>query len=464
MTASKRGYTTAAYDEHEDFSSAVVTGEGQDTAHLVFRILPGAVLRGVVTADGGDPVEGAEVMLFEKPQGHKPGGKITQVDSTTTDDTGAYEFVNLAKGEYLLAVKAEPWYAMHHEGGGAHGRQSEGTNPVLDVAYPITYFDSTTDEASAALIVLAGGSREEANINLHAAPALHLAVQTPRKEDGTIIRPELRQTIFGAAVSTQSAGFMDSIQTGSTEFARVAPGHYQLTQGDPPRVVDMDATTSQEVDPAAGTPAAPVNGTLQIATGVPLPGDPVVTLEPADGAQTQKPMESSSSHGAFSFPPVPAGTWALKAEESGMQLQIVSIAGGGQTRPGNRFVVKDRPLSLVVVTVNEGAVQVKGFVVRDGKGVAGVMVVLVPKDRAVFPGPAFPVLVRRDQSDTDGSFNLRNVVPGRYTVVAIEDGWVLDWSHADVIGRYLPGGIGVTVTATTDKIVRLSAPVPVQQR
>ena len=40
------------------------------------------------------------------------------------------------------------------------------------MAYPITYFDSTPDEASATGIVLAGGSREEADFNLHAVPAL----------------------------------------------------------------------------------------------------------------------------------------------------------------------------------------------------------------------------------------------------------------------------------------------------
>lgn len=70
LIASKRGYSTAAYDEHEEFSSAVVTGEGLDTSDLVFRMAPGAVLRGVISADGGDPVANAQVMLFQKPRGH----------------------------------------------------------------------------------------------------------------------------------------------------------------------------------------------------------------------------------------------------------------------------------------------------------------------------------------------------------------------------------------------------------
>jgi hypothetical protein len=97
-----------------------------------------------VTGDGGDPVEGAQVMLFQKPRDREPGAKIVQVDTSIGDDTGAYEFDNLRDGEYLLAVKAEPWYAMH----GA-GSQQGAVNPALDVAYPITFYDSTTEEAAA---------------------------------------------------------------------------------------------------------------------------------------------------------------------------------------------------------------------------------------------------------------------------------------------------------------------------
>jgi hypothetical protein len=87
------------------------------------------------------------------------------------------------------------------------------------------------------------------------------------------------------------------------------------------------------------------------------------------------------------------------------------------------------------------------------------MVVLVPKDLA-----AFPALARRDQSDSDGSFALRDVAPGHYTVVAIENGWDLDWERPEVISRYLPGGIPVTVTESSGKLVRLSQAVPVQSR
>jgi hypothetical protein len=346
-------------------------------------------------------------------------------------------------------VKAEPWYALH---------STDGGNPALDVAYPITFYDSTTDEASASPITLAGGSRVEADISMHAVPALHLQVEATRKQDGSITRPQLRQTVLGAVVPADRADLRGAKQGGMAEFIGVAPGQYELTQGDPPRVVELDANTSQEVEPGAGIPAVAVSGTLQTASGAPFSGDAVVSLEPADNAQGLKPIESDFSHGAFSFTVVPAGTWKLRVEESGLAQAVISIAAGGRARAGNLVTVQDRAQTLVVMVSADG-MRVEGFARRNEKGVAGVMVLLVPKDPA-----AFPDLVRRDQSDSDGSFAVRDAAPGQYTVVAIEDGWGLDWTRPEVIGRYLPGGIAVTVTDTRDKLVRLPGPVPVQKR
>jgi 5-hydroxyisourate hydrolase-like protein (transthyretin family) len=457
LVVSKRGYSTAAYEEHEAYSSAIVTGEDQNTSSLIFHLVPGAVLRGVVTADGGDPVGGAQVMLFEKPHGHEPGVKIVQVETAITDDTGAYEFDNLHKGEYLLAVKAEPWYALH----GAGTRQ-RATSPSLDVAYPVTFFDSTTEEASASPITLTGGSRVEADVSLHAVPALHLVVEASRKPDGSTVRPQLRQTVFGTEVSAEGAGFMDANQSERTEIAGLAPGQYELTQGDPPRVVVLDANTNLQVEPGAGIPAFALSGTLQTATGAPFTDEAVVTLEPADNAQGLKPMVSEFNHGSFSFAAVPAGKWKLLAEQSGLPMPVISIAAAGRPHAGNLLTVQDRAQTLIV-RVSSGGMRVEGFARSGNKGVAGVMVLLIPKDPA-----AFPNLVRRDQSDSDGSFALRDAAPGEYTIVAIDGGWGdvsgLDWTRPEVIARYLPGGIAVTVKDTSDKVVRLSGPVPVQKR
>jgi hypothetical protein len=87
------------------------------------------------------------------------------------------------------------------------------------------------------------------------------------------------------------------------------------------------------------------------------------------------------------------------------------------------------------------------------------MVVLVPNDPE-----ANSELFRRDQSDQDGSFSLQTVVPGQYTIVAIENGWDLNWSQPGVIAHYLPQGKKVMVGAGPQGTVHLAEPLEVQPR
>lgn len=463
LTASKRGFRTAFYDEHDDFNSAIVTGPDQDTTQLVFRLVPGAVIHGVVSGDGGDPAENASVLLFKRQPNTLDGsdpGEIREIDGTTTDDTGAYEFSNLAGGEYFVAVSTSPWYAMH-PGGGSSRRRPESEPSPLDVAYPVTFFDSTTDEASANPINVGAGSRVQADINLHAVPALRIQVSSPRRANGEgVARPELRQMIFGAQISAESTGFVDALQTGVADFSGIAPGHYQLVQGDPPRIVDLNAASSQEVDPAAGTPAVSITGTVRTAEGAAVPESMQMLLEPVGGG-SRAAMQATARKGEFKFDTVAPGPWTLTALNQTGLLPVVSIVSGGAAVAGNQISVRDRPLA-VAATVSSSLSRVQGFARKENKGVPGVMIVLVPRQPS-----AYRALVRRDQSDSDGSFGLRDVPAGQYMVIAIEDGWNLDWSRRENIQRYLTAGIPVTVSGPSGpagSIVRLPAAVPVQAR
>ncbi len=94
----------------------------------------------------------------------------------------------------------------------------------------------------------------------------------------------------------------------------------------------------------------------------------------------------------------------------------------------------------VSLTLAGASSNVEGTAKRSGKPFAGAMVVLVPKNPETNRD-----LFRRDQSDLDGTFSLRGVVPGTYTVLAIENGWDLDWSQPGVIAAYLSHGRTIEV-------------------
>ena len=87
------------------------------------------------------------------------------------------------------------------------------------------------------------------------------------------------------------------------------------------------------------------------------------------------------------------------------------------------------------------------------------MVALVPKDPQIH-GDMF----RRDQSDSDGSFVLRGVIPGTYTLVAVEDAWGFAWNQPEVLNRYIQHGQNLTVGALMTNTVYLPEAVQVQPR
>jgi hypothetical protein len=111
----------------------------------------------------------------------------------------------------------------------------------------------------------------------------------------------------------------------------------------------------------------------------------------------------------------------------------------------------------VSLTLAEGSGTVEGVVNQDGKPIPGAMVVLIPKhpeqNRELF---------RRDQSDLDGTFSLNGVIAGPYTVVAIANGWDLDWGKTAVLAQYAKRG--QTVLVGGSGTTRLSGPVEVQQK
>ena len=87
------------------------------------------------------------------------------------------------------------------------------------------------------------------------------------------------------------------------------------------------------------------------------------------------------------------------------------------------------------------------------------MIVLVPKNPETDHD-----LFRRDQSDLDGSFSLKNVIPGSYSIIAIENGWDLDWAEPAVLAGYLKHGQIVAVEGRAQTTVHLTDVVEVQAK
>jgi hypothetical protein len=189
-----------------------------------------------------------------------------------------------------------------------------------------------------------------------------------------------------------------------------------------------------------------------------MPEEMTLTLNRLDGGAGQSQFATEVRRGRFSFVPVPPGEYEVWATAGDKRMPVVATRLGSKEQAGNEIALSEGSPRLHV-TVSGAEMRIEGFAKKNGKGFAGAMMVLLPRNTA-----QWKALTRRDQSDSDGSFGFRDVAPGEYTAVAIEDGWPLDWSSPGVMERYLHEGTNVTVSGNAGKLVRLSTPVAVQQR
>jgi hypothetical protein len=80
------------------------------------------------------------------------------------------------------------------------------------------------------------------------------------------------------------------------------------------------------------------------------------------------------------------------------------------------------------------------------------MVLLVPES-----GQDMEEDSRMDESDSDGTFSLGGILPGDYVLLAIKDGWDLEWSNSDVLRPYLSTGQKMSIAANQSVKVTVSA-------
>jgi uncharacterized surface anchored protein len=162
------------------------------------------------------------------------------------------------------------------------------------------------------------------------------------------------------------------------------------------------------------------------------------------------------ANGEAEIQQIPAGQYEVILAARGRNYSISRVTAEGAEVSGRHVTIAAGSTASISVTATAGSIVVQGIAKRAGKPFAGAMVVLVPKDvegnRDLF---------RRDQSDLDGTFSLRDVTPGKYMLVAIENGWDLDWSQPEVIAVYARHGRAMEIMNTPGKPLRVDQAIEV---
>lgn len=465
LQGARRGYLTSSYEQHEQYSTAIVTGPEFATDTLVLRLMPMAVITGHVLDESGEPVRHAQVQLFL--QDHSGGmTRITRVTGgSSTDDRGYFDFAVLRPGRYFVSVSATPWYAVHPATRQEGGESGRGALAALDVAYPTTYYGGGTESDGAAPIDLKGGEKQDVEIRLRPVPALHLTVRVPTEPPSetpnqpNVFRfPVLQKRVFDS-VERVNVGQIQTPSPGVLEVTGVAAGRYDVSirstnPEEAQRFSEIDLEhDGQDLNVVQGETLAKL--TVKLNSEETLPRQYAVGLR--DERQRIVAFAQGDANKQVSFPAVKPGKYAIVVLAPGKNYAVTRTISGAEARSGHGVNLASGTSMEVTAQLVEGVVVIDGVVEKSRKAMAGVMVVLVPNEPE-----SHLELFRRDQSDFDGTFSLRGVVPGTYTIVAVQDAWGFEWLKAGALAKYVQYGQSVIIGEKMRGMVHLPEAVEVQ--
>jgi hypothetical protein len=462
LDGSKRGYISASYEQHEQFSTAIVTGPDLKTDELVLRLNPVALIGGHVRDEVGEPVRQAQVTLFL--DNHQGGmTRVTRLLVATTDDIGYFDFSSLVPGTYFVSVSAKPWYAVNTASTqtvGDSGRS--GVSPALDAAYPTTYYGSATEAAGATPIVVKAGDHPEIEVRLSPVPALHLIFKTGDDGQNGFPRPQLQKHEFDW-VEPARTGAMVSVEPGVYELVGVAPGRYTVrmnpgAQGEMEQASEMNLARDGEVlDTSRGEALSNLKITFKTEGGEAVPDRMTILLQ--DGRRRTVAGTQMNPSGEAQFGGLAAGKYSIFCGIQGRAYAVTRTETAAMKTSGHDVTIAAGVQQELTAWLSAGVVKLEGAVHKAGKPVSGAMVVLIPKDPE-----AHREYFRRDQSDFDGTFNVAFIQPGTYTIVAVEDAWGVEWMQPGVLSRYAQHGQELTIGPRMRGTAHLPDPVEVQPK
>jgi len=219
---------------------------------------------------------------------------------------------------------------------------------------------------------------------------------------------------------------------------------------------EVNLNSGGELDVSSGSLTGKIKATARIEGASNRPSQPQIELRNSKGRVNAAVVDAK---GEANFSDVIPGKYEVATRSPTQSYSVVGITSDAGTIPGHSLNVPPGASLTIALSLVGGSVTVEGVAKRAGKGVSGAMIVLVPKNPEVNRDR-----LRRDESDFDGSFSLPNVIPGSYTIIAIENGWDLDWAAPGVLAGYLKNGQTLEVGDHSQTPMHLADAVEVQAK
>jgi hypothetical protein len=424
----KTGFKIQAYNGHGRYASAIAVGQANASENLVFRLRPDAGIEGKITDDENEAVQNASVILsrIDSREGYT---QILPVAIANSDDRGYYHFPQLESGSYFVAVSAQPWVsplALQQRQPGTELAADDKS--LVDVAFPTAFYPGVVDSSLASPIVVGAGEEFTANFTLVAVPAVRLLVRHISSDPTLPRNASLLQRVFNLPIALPLQGGMPIDD--ATEIRGIAPGKYFLiiqSYGPKPSIQStvIDINSNTEVD-ANSAQTAIIHGIIN-KHGQTLSPKAFVRLWSWKTGETVDAQIEPNEKFEFAAASVIPGTYSVFVINSRYSTNGSLSAIGAKVAGQTIQINGSTPITLTVGLPGNLAT-INGMARRNGQPLSGAMVILEPDD----PENNLP-LFRRDQTDSDGTFTLQEVLPGHYKIMAIENGWDEEWAKSAVL-------------------------------
>ncbi len=446
LMAERTGYLRQMYGERHPNSGGkpVTLTNGQHLNDVLFKLNPQSVIVGKVVDEDGEGIPNMQVRVLQRRYAMS-GMQWMQVGGGQTSDLGEFRIASLAPGKYIVEMAGMP----------SVGRVSTASNDPLptkpEVSYTKTYYPSSSDLASAALVdVPSGGEVRGIAIRARKTQSYWVRgrVQGVQQARPVTVILSPKDDAFGGMLAGMAAP-----PDYRFEIHGVAPGSYVA------RVTSGPAQDSQAIAPVevrenhvdgivlTPSPSGELSGMVTVEDAGDQPVSTDTLMVRLSATRMFGPIPSARPHeGAFVLDHVWEGRYTLVVNGIPEDCYVKSLQYGGAEIPKDGIEMAPGGAIRITLSATAGTVAAS---VTDSEGHAdeGATAVLLPNFDAEPP-------VRTVSS---GNATFRNLKPGDYRAIAFEDVPYGIWTDPEFLKKFLDRAIDVTVDPKGSQSVTLKA-------